>query len=375
MRWVRRAGWLLLGALALYGGFFAVCGLMSRYPLAGPAGGHQGVRGAYHLHSTLSDGRGSPEEIAAAAKSAGLDFVVLTDHNVAALAPARWVDGVLVITAQELSTPAGHLVALGASRALTADEREHDPVSHVNALGGAGFLAHPLQRKRPWTDWEAATRAAGLELYSADSMFRTAWSSPFTLLGPALFGYLGEPRHGLLTVFEPQAEVSERMLALSGTSPKVALCAHDAHGLPPYLTEFNTMSMYLPWAGPNAVTSLNADGAAAEHQVIAALKSGESYCAVHVLAEGSGFALGGVGPRRTVHPGDVLSVQLPLERPATATLRVGGSAHLGPDGWSVVADGPGALQVEVWVRVPNLYVGSGWRPWLVPSPVRVETAR
>jgi hypothetical protein len=279
---------------------------------------------------------------------------------------------VLVITGQELSTPVGHLGALGASRALSADEREHDPVSHVNALGGAAFLAHPMQKKRPWTDWDAATHAAGLELYSADSMFRTAWSSPFTVLGPALFGYLGEPRHGLLTVFLPQHELTERLLALSAASPKIALCAHDAHGLPPYPVEFNTMSMYLPGAGPNAVLHLNADAAAAERQVVAGLESGESYCAIHVLAEGSGFVLGGVGPRRTVHPGEVLRVQLPAERPATATLRVTGSAHVGADGWTLVADGPGAFQAEVWVRVPNLYVGGGWRPWLVPSPVRVE---
>ena len=39
------------------------------------------VRGVVHVHSTLSDGSGSPEEIVAAAVAAGLDFVVLTDHN------------------------------------------------------------------------------------------------------------------------------------------------------------------------------------------------------------------------------------------------------------------------------------------------------
>ena len=39
------------------------------------------VRGAYHVHSTVSDGTGSIDEIAAAAARAGLQFVILTDHG------------------------------------------------------------------------------------------------------------------------------------------------------------------------------------------------------------------------------------------------------------------------------------------------------
>ena len=39
------------------------------------------VRGAYHVHSSRSDGTGTVDEIAAAAARAGLQFVIITDHG------------------------------------------------------------------------------------------------------------------------------------------------------------------------------------------------------------------------------------------------------------------------------------------------------
>ncbi|NIM98049.1 MAG: hypothetical protein GTO24_08230, partial [candidate division Zixibacteria bacterium] len=55
-------------------------------------------RGAIHIHSTYSDGKGTIEEIAASARQVGLDFVITPDHDT--LAPLTdgkegWHDGVL----------------------------------------------------------------------------------------------------------------------------------------------------------------------------------------------------------------------------------------------------------------------------------------
>ena len=41
----------------------------------------QQYRGAFHVHSVKSDGGGTVAEIATAARSANLDFVILTDHG------------------------------------------------------------------------------------------------------------------------------------------------------------------------------------------------------------------------------------------------------------------------------------------------------
>ena len=53
-------------------------------------------------------------DVVAAAQAAGLGFVVITDHNTLDAKPHEgYRDGVLVIVGSELSTTAGHILALG----------------------------------------------------------------------------------------------------------------------------------------------------------------------------------------------------------------------------------------------------------------------
>ena len=58
--------------------------------------------GNLHVHTSYSDGTGLHSDVAEAAAQAGLDFVIVTDHNV-------WVDGmddyygdVLVLVGEEI---------------------------------------------------------------------------------------------------------------------------------------------------------------------------------------------------------------------------------------------------------------------------------
>ena len=62
-------------------------------------------RGVFHVHSTESDGGGTAEEIAEAARGADLDFVVLTDHGDGTNpTPPRYIDDVLILAGVEIST-------------------------------------------------------------------------------------------------------------------------------------------------------------------------------------------------------------------------------------------------------------------------------
>ena len=72
------------------------------------------VAGAFHVHSTQSDGAGDRVAIAAAAASAGLRFVVITDHGDGVRQPdaPEYVQGVLCVDAVEISTNGGHYIAL-----------------------------------------------------------------------------------------------------------------------------------------------------------------------------------------------------------------------------------------------------------------------
>ncbi|HET7874664.1 MAG TPA: hypothetical protein VFN71_03990, partial [Methylomirabilota bacterium] len=68
------------GALAL-----AALRVASWQPLSlvgdAPADGWQRVAGVVHVHTTLSDGGGTPEEVIAAGRATGLGFLALSDHN------------------------------------------------------------------------------------------------------------------------------------------------------------------------------------------------------------------------------------------------------------------------------------------------------
>ncbi|MFP2961313.1 PHP domain-containing protein [Myxococcus sp. 1LA] len=356
-------------------GFFALPASVATYPVVLPKeDAPRWVRGSFHVHTTRSDGRGTPEAVAAAARAAGLDFVVLTDHNDFAPREPTFVQGVLLVHGVEISTSDGHLVAFGMSRPLEGMRAwmpPGDAVRAVEAAGGTAVLAHPVQKRNPWKDEASAKQAPGFELYSADTFFRHALSNPVSRLLPAVGASLANSVHGVMLLVAPEPEPMARFLELSRERPRLAFCAHDAHGLPPYRAVFASLAMYLP---PDEVPfPLPEDAKDAAVRVSRALSSGQSLCAFRALGEPGGFLLEGVdAARREAHVGDRLTVQLPgLPETDSVQVRVWGSGRLGPDDRSVELTEPGVVQVEVWVRAPGRFFGTEWRPWLVPGPVRV----
>jgi hypothetical protein len=104
----------------------------------------------------------------AAANEAGLDFVILSDHDhqrAAAEGHDRWHDSALLITAAEISPEYNHYLAMGLPPdAPIADLRTKSPqtvIDTVKRLGGFGAIAHPDHtgterfgiRSYAWQDW------------------------------------------------------------------------------------------------------------------------------------------------------------------------------------------------------------------------------
>lgn len=354
---------LLAAAIALLALRGAAAGYPEDLPRALPRPGF--LAGAYHVHSTASDGRGSIEEIAGAARSVGLDFVLVTDHNVAPRAP-EFVDGVLMIFAVELSTAHGHVVALGLKSEVPAEERGPGVLSAIGRRGGAAVLAHPVQRRNPWRSWEGSPLVAGLELYSADTMLREALESPLSILLPAAAAWLTHPTHGLMSLAAPQEATTARLLQLASVRPTVALCSHDAHGFPHYSEVFRVMATFVP-VEPGF--QLPSDPAVAARKVEEAILSGETLCVFRALGPPDGFALQGAEGRRLRRGAD-LRIRPPTRSPEATELRLRGTGRK-VSAWTVRAEGPGAVQVEVWRQAPGRWGGSEWRPWIVPSPVQI----
>ena len=186
------------------------------------------VAGAYHIHTVLSDGSGTIEDVAAAAARDGLQFVIITDHGDGTrLLPPAYHDGVLCIGAVEISTTGGHYVALGLPPVpypLAGEPR--DVVADVARLGGFGVVAHPYSAKPAlqWHDWDLPFN--GIEWMNADSERRAA---SFRDLAAATGHYLFRPAESLVALFtRPVANLS-RWDSLTQARRVVALAGADAH--------------------------------------------------------------------------------------------------------------------------------------------------
>ena len=188
------------------------------------------IAGAYHIHSTRSDGSGDKDAIAAAAARAGLTFIILTDHGdgMRPPDPPAYLHGVLCIDGVEISTNGGHYVALGMAPAPYPLGGEPSAVvEDVRRLGGFGIAAHP-DSPRPqlaWRDWTADID--GIEWLSADTEWRNE-SRP--ALVRALFNYAWRQGPALASLLDRPSETLERWDTLAAHRPVVGLAGHDAHG-------------------------------------------------------------------------------------------------------------------------------------------------
>lgn len=99
--------------------------------------------GAIHIHSVYSDGTGNIDSISKAAKKAGLDWIIVTDHNSFDIQEGIY-NGVYVIKGEEIS-PKGenHYLAFGINKYIQPSDNAQHNVEAVKLNGGFGFAAHP----------------------------------------------------------------------------------------------------------------------------------------------------------------------------------------------------------------------------------------
>lgn len=188
------------------------------------------VSGAYHIHSTRSDGAADKDAIAAAASRAGLAFIILTDHGdgMRTPDPPAYLHGVLCLDAVEISTTGGHYVALGMEPAPYPLGGEPSAVvEDVKRLGGFGIVAHPDSPKSElaWKDWDAPFD--GIEWLSADSEWR---DESRARLSRVLFDYLLRPAPALASLLDRPVATFKHWDELLSRRRVVGLAGIDAHG-------------------------------------------------------------------------------------------------------------------------------------------------
>jgi len=193
--------------------------------------------GNTHVHTPYSDGEALHAEVAQAAAKAGLDFVIVTDHNV-------WVDGVegyyskvLLLVGEEIhdvrrQPQANHLLAYNAEAELAplaADPQ--NLIDEVNRRGGFCYLAHPFEYRSPigpdfaaipWADWEV-TGYTGLEIWNYMSEFKALLRNK---LAAILYVYF--PARGIRGPFRATLRQWDQLL--SQGKRIAAIGGADAHG-------------------------------------------------------------------------------------------------------------------------------------------------
>lgn len=152
--------------------------------------------GAIHIHSIHSDGTGTIEEIARAAKKAGLSWIIVTDHN-NMNAKEGLYDGVYVIVGEEISPESGnHYVAIDIKEPISSDMPAEEYIQKVKEQGGFGFIVHPDEQKLrknsykslPWQDW-TIKNFGGIEIWNYMSNWVDKYNSRnlFKILNAYLF--------------------------------------------------------------------------------------------------------------------------------------------------------------------------------------------
>ncbi len=125
--------------------------------------------GSIHIHSILSDGSASIEEISQIASDLGMDYIIIADHNTLAGKDRGYekrIGKTHVLIGYELNDPDdenyNHYLAFGLDHILPLDLKPAEFVAKVKENGGVGFIAHPDERREglikdfpgnPWIDW------------------------------------------------------------------------------------------------------------------------------------------------------------------------------------------------------------------------------
>jgi len=353
------------------------------------------VFGAYHIHTTRSDGSGSVDDVAAAAATAGLKFVILTDHGDATRTPdpPAFRHGVLCIDAVEISTFAGHVVALGLNGPspfpLAGEGR--DVIEDVHRQGGLAILAHPDSPKPElrWRAWNVDYD--GIEWLNADSEWRD--ESRLALVGIGLRSLVRGPET-IAQLFRRPVSTLQRF-GTRARHPIFALAAVDAHARlgwdsdeeprrartllarPPYVDMFRTLVNGVELDAP-----FGADATQAASQIVRAIGQGRVFSLVSALAGPAAINFRVEQNGQTVPMGGTVGefggqLTFKADVPGAPNARLALFA-----GGRIVATGQGSLVSSGSPLAPGAYVSPGdyhvevsWDdvdvPWILSNAIHI----
>ncbi len=345
---------------------------------------------ALHMHTVYSDGNGTHAELARAGLKAGVDALIITDHNVLVQDMEGYLQQgkkrLLTLVGEEVHdqtrVPGGnHLLIFGHNRELARfAPKPQQLIDQVRASNALSFIAHPIDDSLPafgeesfnWHDWEASGYT-GIELWNQMSEFKTRSTS---LPKAALHALL--PQFMMLAPLDRTLKLWDELL-IKSNQPIVAVAGVDAHALVkyfgplkitlyPYDFQFKSLNTHI--LTPSKLTGeLSAD----KRMVYEALASGHCFAAYDLPHSTRGF-------RFTVNTKDgdfIMGDQVSVKSGLTFQVRLPTRAHvrLLKDGKVVkehtdrevlthITKEPGIYRAEVYLD----YLGRH-RGWIFSNPI------
>ena len=347
-----------------------------------------------HMHTCYSDGNATPSTLASEALGAGLDAVIVTDHNV-------HVDGVediyragdrrlLMLMGEEIHNPCrtpqkSHLLVFGVGRELSNLSGDLQLlVDQVRKAGGISFIAHPVDPASPaihepdisWEDWDIQG-IHGIELWNGMSEFKslikTRLHAFFYAFNPRLVAR--GPHPSTLKKWDELLASGKRVVAVGGS---------DAHAFParlgfvhrqifPYKFHFRCINTHVLSHTP-MIGELEHD----RKVLLESLAAGRAFVGYDLPASTRGFRFSAQGRDGSAVMGEEISTRFGV----TLQIRLPGMAtcHLVKDGkvikrWkdrqtiTYITVEPGVYRVEVY----RPYLGR-LRGWIFSNPIYLVNA-
>ena len=278
--------------------------------------------GSMHIHSTYSDGTLEIPDICREAEAAGLEYIMMTDHNT--LQPVRdgfegWNDSLMVIIGCELNDNKNrnHYLVFNYNKELPNSKDALKYVRQVTEAGGLGIIAHPDEDggyihnigSYPWTDWRI-NEFQGMELWNQ----MTEWKEGLTpnnkfwrLIHPRR--YIRGPKHSTMARWDYL--IQQRKVIGTG-GPDAHAFRYKVFGfipvcIYPYKVNFKLIRMHI--LVPDELKNLAVPGDQnsfhkTKDALLSNLSYGRAFISNYYLGEARGFRLSVDTPAGILGMGD-----------------------------------------------------------------------
>ena len=343
-------------------------------------------KGACHIHTEYSDGNIPVSDVITSAQDAGLDFVILSDHNT--FLPKQdgwegWYEDLLVIVGMEVSPRRGGHFLTFDTQPLTDNRyvdlqkykymKPGDCLDDVVSKGGTVFIVHPLGKRKisfsivlkAWHDWEH-NGFAGIEIWS----YLHDWIDDLKLSN--LWHFYKNPN---LQIKGPDPELLSLWDELGQKRKVAGISGLDAHyrkfpfAKRPFFTYeelFKTIRTHV------LLESELVKSDEAVQLICAAHKEGRCYVSFDLLADATGFNFIADSGERIYYMGDEIvsienKIHFNINSPHRATIKLlrNGKIYNECEGASLNYSSAekGVYRVEAYIEN---------RPWVFTNPIYVR---